>query len=155
MNELLMKNLPDLLRDLPGFRLFAICSFVLAIKMYMLGGMTAATRGKLKAVLNTEDVGGSGGSVVEAEHPDVARYLRAHRNDLENIPLFFALGILAMLIGAPLRGLQICFIVFTVARVTHTIVYLKGLQPWRTLSFAIGGLCNLALGVMILIRAFG
>ncbi|MFL5346108.1 MAG: MAPEG family protein [Hyalangium sp.] len=152
MNDLLSKTLPDLLRDLPGFRLFAICIFVLAIKMYVLGGMTAFTRARLKVFLNPEDARGL--DTANAEHPDVSRYLRAHRNDLESIPLFFTLGLVAVLIGAPLLGMQICFIVFTVARLLHTVVYLRSLQPWRTLSFAIGTTCNTALGVMILIRVF-
>jgi prostaglandin-E synthase 1 len=154
MNELLSKTLPDLLRDLPGFRLFAICIFVLAVKMYVLGGMTAGVRARTKVLLNPEDAPGPGVDVANAEHPDVARYLRAHRNDVENIPQFFAFGLVAVLIGAPLLGLQICFIAFTVARVLHTIVYLKSVQPWRTVCFALGTLSNTALGVMILIRAF-
>lgn len=153
MNELLSKTLPDLLRDLPGFRLFGICIFVLTIKMYVLGGMTAAKRASLKVFLNPEDARGT--DTANAEHPDVARYLRAHRNDLENVPLFFTLGLVAVLIGAPLLGLQICFIAFTVVRLLHTIVYLKSLQPWRTLCFAIGATANTALGIMILIRVFG
>src|SRR3954449_11492286 len=101
MNELLMKTLPDLLRELPGFRLFAICTFVLVIKMYVLGGMTAGTRGRSKVILNREDLGKSGTDAASAEHADVARYLRAHRNDLENILPFFTLGLVAVLLGAP------------------------------------------------------
>lgn len=155
MNELLTNSLPDLLRNLPGLRLFAICSLVLAVKMMILGGSTAAVRARLKVAVNKEDVGNSGATLSDVEHPEVARYLRAHRNDLENIPMFFAIGLVAILIGASPRGMQICFIVFTLARVTHTVVYLKSLQPWRTLSFAIGNLCTLALGIMSVIRAFG
>jgi uncharacterized MAPEG superfamily protein len=155
MNDLLMNTLPGLLRDLPGLRLYAICAVILAIKMYAVGSITAITRVRSKVFLNPEDARRPGASQASSEHPDVDRVLRAHRNDMENIPAFFALGLVSVLMGAPLLGMQICFIAFTAARVLHTIVYLKGLQPWRTIFFAIGQLTSVALGVMILIRAFG
>jgi prostaglandin-E synthase 1 len=35
--------------------------------------------------------------------------------------------------------------VFVLARLLHSVVYLAGKQPWRTLFFIIGGLATLAL----------
>jgi len=39
----------------------------------------------------------------------------------------------------------VVFGVFTGARVAHTFAYLNAKQPWRTLSFVLGGAATLAL----------
>jgi microsomal prostaglandin-E synthase 1 len=39
----------------------------------------------------------------------------------------------------------VIFAVFTVARLAHSFAYLNGKQPWRTLSFALGGVTTLVL----------
>nr|WP_225780710.1 MAPEG family protein [Pseudomonas sp. Marseille-Q3773] len=36
-------------------------------------------------------------------------------------------------------------VVFTIARIWHTLAYLKGVQPWRTVFYAVGILCLLGL----------
>lgn len=135
-----------------SFRMYAICCSILALNLMIMGGMTAGTRAGKKAVLNKEDnpakVGSGEVKVVEGpEHPDVARIQRAHRNALENIPIFFTLGLIYVLSGATPVGAKAYFITFTAARVLHSIVYIKGLQPWRTIFYAIG---SLALVGMIL-----
>jgi prostaglandin-E synthase 1 len=154
MNDLLPNLSSNLLLALPGFRLYALCVIVLVLKMNATGIFTAMTRGRLKVAVNPEDAASFGAQLTAAEHPDVERVLRAHRNDLENIPSFFILGLIAVMAGAPLLGMQIAFIAFTAARVLHTIAYVKAMQPWRTMSFGIGTLAKLALMVMILIRLF-
>lgn len=83
------------------------------------------------------------------ELPQVRRAARAWTNDLENIPLFFVLGALAVVLRTPdaLTGLLFC--VFTAVRVVHTLAYLGGWQPWRTLAYGAGLACLLVLAVMI------
>lgn len=137
----------------PELKLYAICSSILTLQMLFLGGLTAGTRAKRKGYMNPEDVKVSFGdaSLVEGpEHPDTARVLRAHRNLLESLPLFFALGGIYLATGAPALGATICFLTFTIARVLHTIVYLKAIQPWRTVFYAIGALSLVAQVVLIL-----
>ena len=152
MNHLLPNLSSNFLLSMPGFRLYALCAIVLVIKMHMVGTYTAVVRSRLKLRLNPEDAALSGTQLVEAEHPEVERVLRAHRNDLENIPAFLILGFIAVLVGAPVLGLQLSFILFTAARVAHSITYLKALQPWRSMSFGVGQLASLALMVMIIIK---
>jgi len=77
------------------------------------------------------------------------------RNDLENIPIFLFLGLIYVLAGGPAGPAAIYFTVFTVARILHTITYLRGMQPWRTISYTVGGLATLALAIHVLILAFG
>ena len=65
------------------------------------------------------------------------RAVRAHRNMLENLVLFVALGLVAHLANrvnaTALLGAQI----FLGARVAHAIIYLAGI-PWlRTVAFGV------------------
>lgn len=152
MNDLLSDLTPNLLLAFPGLRLYALCAIVLVFKMYAVGIYTASTRARLKMALNPEDAARFGAQLSTAEHPEVERVLRAHRNDLENIPPFLILGFIAVLVGAPVWGLRVAFIAFTAARVVHSLAYIKAMQPWRSMSFGIGTLSVLALSVMIFIK---
>lgn len=137
----------------PELKLYAICSSILTLQMVFLGGLTAGTRAKRNGYLNPEDkaVSFDGASFVDgADHPDTARVQRAHRNLLESLPLFFALGGIYVATGAPALGATICFLTFTAARILHTVVYLKALQPWRTIFYAIGALSLIAQVVLIM-----
>jgi len=154
MNDLLPNLSSSVFLSLPGFRLYALCVIVLILKMNATGIFTAMTRSRLKVALNAEDAARFGAQLTTTEHPDVDRVLRAHRNDLENIPSFFLLGLIAVMVGAPVLGMQIAFIAFTAARVVHTVSYVKAMQPWRSMSFGIGTLANVSLMVMIVIRLF-
>ncbi|ATB31902.1 MAPEG family protein [Melittangium boletus] len=152
MNGLPIDVTPTLLLALPGLRLYALCVIVLVIKMIAVGVYTVRVRGRLKVSTNPEDAARMGAQVTDVEPPEVARVLRAHRNDLENIPNFFALGLAAVLVGAPAIPLKVALIAFTAARVAFSIAYLRSLQPWRSVSFGVGLLSMLALMVMILLR---
>jgi prostaglandin-E synthase 1 len=137
----------------PELKLYAICSAVLTLQMLFLGALTAATRARHNGYLSPEDgkVSRANATHIDgAEHPDTARVLRAHRNLLESLPLFFGLGLVYVLAGAPVLGAQICFIGFTAARVVHAFVYLHALQPWRTIAYALGSFCLLGMIAMIL-----
>jgi prostaglandin-E synthase 1 len=142
--------MPTLLAD-PQFKLYVVCCAVLALEMLLLAGMTAAKRSSRKGYLNPEDVkvAFEGAKLVEgAEHPDVARVQRAHRNLNESLPMFFALGLASVLAGASPLGVKICLGAFTGARVLHAIVYINELQPWRTMMYAIGSFALIGLAVL-------
>lgn len=145
--------MPSLASD-AQFKIYVICSVILSLQMLFLAGFTAARRSKVGKFMNPEDgkVSFQGATLVEgAEHPEVARIQRAHRNLLESLPLFFALGLIAVLAGANPLGVKICLGVFTGARFLHMIVYLNGLQPWRTIMYALGAFAVVGLGVLSLL----
>jgi prostaglandin-E synthase 1 len=149
--------MPTLSAD-PQFMIYAICSVILSLQMLILAAMTSAKRSKVKNYLNPEDVkvAFKGATLVQgAEHPDVARIQRAHRNLNESLPLFFALGLVAVLAGASPMGVKICLGAFTGARVLHSIVYLNEMQPWRTISYAIGSFSLVGLMVLSLMALLG
>ncbi len=136
------------LTDNPVFIVFAICAAVLSLKMIAVGHFTGLTRIRRRVYLNPEDA--KAFSKMEesasAEHPDVERGLRAHRNDLESTLPFFGIGLVYVLMGPPALLAQILLITFTVFRCVFSLFYLRALQPWRSLSFTVAELC---LGVML------
>jgi prostaglandin-E synthase 1 len=140
----------------PVFALYALCSSILVITLYALGFLTAKTRADRKAVVNHEDVKvNSGASVVEVEHPDVQRIKRAHGNALENAVPFFAIGFLYTQTAPGLGAARAIFIAFVAIRTLHALFYLNAKQPFRTASFAIGALLNLAMVVQVVRAVFG
>ena len=50
----------------------------------------------------------------------------------------------------------ILFGIFTLARLAHSMAYLRRMRPWRTVSFVVGGLATIALMldiVWLIVRA--
>jgi glutathione S-transferase len=54
--------------------------------------------------------------------------------------------------GLSVRAFEIYCIVFTVARILHTIFYLNSIQPWRTVAYTIGVIVTIALAIQLLIK---
>jgi uncharacterized MAPEG superfamily protein len=79
------------------------------------------------------------------------RSAAAHRNALENVPLFAGVVLSAAALGqadAPVivLGAQ----VFFAARVLYTVVYIAGIPVVRTLAFTTGWVALLAMSVSLL-----
>ena len=72
------------------------------------------------------------------------------RNDLENIPIFLFLGLIYVTLGCWPEGAFMYFTIFIIARILHTIAYLNGMQPWRTIFFTFGMAICVALSIQIL-----
>ncbi len=121
-----------------AFKLYLLVSTLLAIHLLLLAVWTGTVRTRLKAWVNPEDVAVLKGTQVEVDHPDVLRVKRAHHNALENAVPFFAIGLGYALSGASQVGAQAYFFTFLAARVLHSLFYLFGKQPFRTLTFAVG-----------------
>jgi uncharacterized MAPEG superfamily protein len=139
----------DLLTN-PAFGTYATCSAILAIKMLLTGNYTTIMRMRNRAFVNAEDASSFGGAASEQEHPAVAHALRIQRNDLENIPLFWAVGLLFVLGGAsPSAAWWYCW-TFTIARLVHWVAYMNHLQPWRALAYFVGYLAILGMAIRIL-----
>ncbi len=135
----------------PVFVLYAECCAVLVVTMYALGFMTAKTRADRKKVINAEDVKiNNGAEVVDVEHGDVQRIKRAHLNALENAVPFFVIGFIYTQTSPSMMVARIFFLTFVGLRLFHAMFYLTAKQPFRTLSFAVGALVNLAMVVQVL-----
>ena len=142
------------LGDNPAFGTYALCSAILALKMLFSAVYTGAQRQRTQAYANPEDAAtfGKPGARTE-ESPRVAHALRIQGNDLENIPAFFAIGLIYVLAGASAFGAAVYCWTFTVVRIFHTVAYTYRLQPWRAASFGIGALCMLGMITQIVLGA--
>jgi uncharacterized MAPEG superfamily protein len=141
----------DLLSN-PAFRTYALCAAILALKMLLSAAYTTISRMSSQGYANPEDAR-LFGAAGPAEPPAVAHALRIQRNDGENIPVFFAVGFLYVLIGASAFGAAAYCWTFTAARVLHTITYMAHLQPWRAICYGIGVFCLIGMSVQIIVAA--
>ena len=124
---------------------YALTSIVLSLNLLALWISSGARRVRVGVAINPEDGARYGVPVSETDPPQVARYLRAHRNAEATIYPFLMLGVVYVLVGGTARIAVPIFVIFVFARVAHSIVYLRALQPWRTITFALSLLAMIAL----------
>ena len=148
--------MPELIQN-PLFPIYSACAVILAFNLVILAGLTAANRSKAGGILNPEDAKlNQKGKLVDSPEADpAARFVRAHRNALENIPLFLITSFVYILVAPSFTVAASMLGVFTAARWLHSLVYLAGKQPWRTMFFGIGQLTQVALLIHWLIVVFG
>lgn len=131
----------------PTFQAYVVSAIVLVMNMLTLANNTALSRAGADEVINPEDIvlNKNAKVVGNAGIEKVERYRRAHRNALENIPLFLITGFVLTLTPVPFMAAAILFGVFVFARVVHSFAYMLQKQPYRTASFAVGALVQIAL----------
>lgn len=130
-------------------KVYALCVLVLCLKMFAISCYQGFFRLRSLAFTHPEDAAFFNRAAQSEELHQVARAGRAWANDLENIPLFFVLGGLCVALeGDSVAVVWLCG-VFTLARVAHTVTYLRGWQPWRTLAYGLGVACLFGLGAQI------
>ncbi|HMK88675.1 MAG TPA: MAPEG family protein [Methylocystis sp.] len=129
----------------PVFVAYAVTCVVLCLNLLTLWISSGAIRAKSGVAINPEDGARYGASVSEFDPPAVARLLRAHRNAEAMIYPFLLLGLLYVFAGGTAAIALPIFTIFVVARIAHSIVYLKAMQPWRTIAFATSLLAIIAL----------
>ncbi|MBX3430404.1 MAG: MAPEG family protein [Hyphomonadaceae bacterium] len=85
---------------------------------------------------------------------DVERSRRIHRNDLENIPAFLAIGLLFVAIAPPLAAAQWLMYGFVAARLLHTIAYSTAQRhEVRATFYSVGSLIVIAMAIWVLLVA--
>jgi uncharacterized MAPEG superfamily protein len=129
----------------PTFVAYAITCLVLSLNLLFLWAYSGAVRGRTRMAINPEDAAKHGVPLSEIDPPPVARVLRAHSNAQAAIYPFLLMGLVYVLAGGPFWTATIIFGAFVLARLAHSVLYLAGKQPWRTLSFVASGLATLAL----------
>ncbi len=129
----------------PAFAPYAATALVLSLDLLILWVFSGGVRAMGGVAINPEDGLCYGVEVAEGDPPPVARYLRAHRNAEATIYPFLFLGLIYVLAGGGIGAAVPIFAVFVVARIAHSIVYLKAMQPWRTIAFATSLIAILAL----------
>lgn len=136
-----------------AFHTYATCSAIIGLKVIFSAFYTGAQRQKSQGYVNSEDAnvfGRSGARAGTSEAADVDHGLRIQRNDAENVPTFYALGLVYVLSGAsPTGAFWYCW-TYTIARVLHTVMYINHLQPHRAICFTIGVACQVGMALSIL-----
>ena len=135
----------------PNVRIFAICAGILVIKMILTGTATGLLRMLRGAYATPEDYALLGKPPGPPD-PQVERLRRAHLNDLENILPFLGIGFLFAQSGASYTVAWWLFVVFTTARILHTLCYVAGLQPWRSIVFEVGNVSLAVIAVLLLVN---
>ena len=138
----------------PPFATYALFAASLCLLMILVDSAGGGTRARSKTTPNEEDTGtvSKGATVVAADPDGVARVMRAHRNAVANIVPFLIVMFLYVLLGATQQWVVGLCGVFLAMRVAHAVVYIGGLQPWRTISFAIGQTCT-GIAIVQVVRA--
>jgi prostaglandin-E synthase 1 len=129
---------------------YAITCLVLSLNLLLLWISSGAIRAKSAIAINPEDGVRYGVPVSDVDPPAVARILRVHRNAEATIYPFLFVGLIYVLVGGGAGAAIPIFSIFTIARIAHSILYVKAKQPGRTISFAISLLALLALMVAAL-----
>jgi prostaglandin-E synthase 1 len=134
----------------PAFLAYAFTCLVLSLNLLTLWVSSGAIRANGGVAINPEDGARYGTPVSESDPPAVARLLRAHRNAEATIYPFLLLGLIYVLAGGGAEIAAPIFAIFVAARIAHSIVYLRAMQPWRTIAFAASLLAIIALMAALL-----
>lgn len=129
----------------PTLLAYALTSILLTLNLLALWVTSGARRARAGVAINPEDGARYGVPVSETDPPEVARYLRAHRNAEATIYPFLVLGVVYVLAGGVASVAIPIFVIFALTRLAHSFVYVQALQPWRTISFALSLLTIVAL----------
>jgi glutathione S-transferase len=133
------------------YQFYALTTVILVFKMWANSIVQAIWRLNTKTFVTAEDARFfTHAPPAPDEAPIVKRAAMAWRNDLENIPIFLFLGLIYVTLGCSPEGAYIYFTIFIVARILHTVAYLNGVQPWRTIFFTFGMIVCVALSIQIL-----
>jgi uncharacterized MAPEG superfamily protein len=134
----------------PAFRIYGLCGAIVCVHLLVLAGWTGYVRASRKTFVNPEDARLNKAKEADFDHPDVRRVQRCHMNALENAVPFLVLGLLYVIVGATKTGAQAYFFTYTGARVLHSIFYLWGKQPFRTMLFAVGALATIGMAYQVI-----
>ena len=138
----------------PALQPFALALLALFLKTSLTSIAQVLSRYRSGRFLLPEDAALVGRQTVASESTLVQRVSYVWRNDLENLPLFLLLALTYVLLGAPRDSATWLFASYVVIRYLHTLIYLRGLQPWRTVLYLSGlALCWL-IGIAILLKIF-
>ena len=128
----------SLISTYPALPAFTVALVALFMKTTLTSGLQVVSRVRAGVFPIPEDARLKRKRPADAEADFVRRCANVWRNDTENLPLFLALALAYALLGAPAPAAQLLFAVYVVVRYVHTLVFLLGLQPWRTVLYLAG-----------------
>lgn len=134
---------------------YGVFSVVLCLSIFTLAGLTGVMRTRTKTPAIADDA-----KMLQVQMNDVVplelqRVLNCHRNALENIPPFLLI-MLPFVFSSPSMAWVLGYMgVYTAARLAYIVCYLKGLQPWRSITYGIGTMTAGVVAIHTLVRLLG
>lgn len=122
----------------PALPVLALALAALLFKSTLLSAAQVVSRARARTFLVPEDARLMRTTVSDHEAPFVVRCGNAWRNDLENIPFFLIAALTFALLGGAADAAAWWFGAFVAVRYLHTAIYLRGLQPARTVAYLTG-----------------
>jgi uncharacterized MAPEG superfamily protein len=144
----------------PVFVAYVIAASLMVLKIMGQGWMTVYRMTTSEVgLLNPEDIvpglynrNPDPGQLELNDYVDRSR--RIHRNDLENIPAFFAAGLLFVAVDPPYLLAIVLMAAFVIARFVHTIVYItKRSHEMRSVPYTVGSLIVIFMALYVLVAA--
>ena len=132
----------------PTLVAYAVACAVLLTHLQGIWLYSGFVRSKTGTAPNPEDAHGKT-TVRDADPPEVARVLRVHANGQASVYPFLFLGLVYVLAGGSADFAAWDFGIFAAARILHSVAYLAGRQPWRSIFYATSTAAFLALLVQI------
>lgn len=147
----------NLVTDNPAFATYVIVSALLVIKIMGQGWMTIYRMIRCDGgLVSPEDLRpgpfNKNPDPAQMEQNDyVERSRRMHRNDLENIPGFWAAGLIFVAVAPPLWLAQVLMYGFLAARLAHSLAYAtKQSHETRAVFYTIGSLIVIYMALHVL-----
>ena len=145
----------------PVFCTYAIAASLMVLKIMGQGWMTVYRMLKSDSGLaSPEDL--QVGMINKNPRPEqlevndyVDRSRRMHRNDLENIPAFLAIGLIFVVISPPPIAAKILMYGFVATRLIHSVVYAtKQSHEVRATFYTIGSVIVIVMALWVLWAIF-
>jgi glutathione S-transferase len=133
----------------------AACNLILIVKFFITSIIQGQKRPRAPEDASKHSTHTSNATTTKTEttFDDIVRWQRIVINDLENIPLTLIAMWMSYFFSPDNLVTFIAAIVFTVARVLHSLCYIFHLQPFRTVFWVIGLLATLVLTCNVMYAA--
>jgi uncharacterized MAPEG superfamily protein len=138
----------------PALNAFALALVALFLKTTLTSALQVISRIRAGAFPIPEDARLMKRTHTQAEAPFVQRCANVWRNDTENLPLFMALGLTYVLLGATAQAGYTYFGLYVLVRYIHSMVYLRALQPWRAMFYLLGLAICWAIAIQMVLMVF-
>jgi uncharacterized MAPEG superfamily protein len=144
----------------PVFAAYAVAAALMVLKVMGQGWMTVLMMTRHKGgYVSPEDLRRTrinpephGGQLLA--HPEVERSRRMHRNDLENIPAFLAIGLLFVTTEPPVWLAVLAFGLFVLARAGHAVAYATARDhDTRAVFYSVGSVVVILMALWVLVAA--
>lgn len=122
----------------PALSIFVLSLLALFVKTSVTSVIQIISRFRSRRFLLPEDAALARATPVTSESAFVQRCANVWRNDVENLPFFLMLALSYVLVGGEPDTASTLFSSYVLIRYAHTIVYLRGLQPWRAILYLSG-----------------